>query len=95
VFVIGELPEVIENEIGGDPVPEPIKLPCTANGRIFPREDVDLWEFDAEAGKTLTAFVHAASLNSPLVPKLDIIDAKGTVVAEQMLHPCVGTDASV
>ena len=37
-----------------------IKLPVTANGRVFPREDIDLWEFDAEAGKTVTAFVHAA-----------------------------------
>ncbi|MFM8274057.1 MAG: hypothetical protein ACKODX_17240, partial [Gemmata sp.] len=95
VFVVGELPEVVENEIDGDPVPEAIKLPCTANGRIFPREDVDLWAFDARAGETVTAFVHAASLNSPLAPKLDIVDAAGGVLAEQMLHPCVGTDASV
>ena len=33
------------------------------------------WEFEpagnAEAGKTVTAFVHAQSLNSPLVPHLD------------------------
>ncbi len=95
VFVVGDLPEVIENEIDGDPVPQPIKLPVVANGRIFPREDIDLWEFDAETGKTVTAFVHAQSLNSPLVPKLDILDAKGNVVAEQMLHACVGTDGSV
>ncbi len=94
VFVVGELPEVIEKEIDGEPVAKPITLPVTANGRIFPREDVDLWEFDAVAGKTVTAFVHAQSLNSPLVTKLDIIDAKGNVVAEQMLHACVGTDAS-
>jgi hypothetical protein len=95
VFVVGELPEVIEREIDGDAIAQPIRLPVTANGRIFPREDIDLWEFDAEAGRTVTAFVHAQSLNSPLVPALDILDAKGNVVAEQMLHPCVGTDASV
>jgi hypothetical protein len=95
VFVVGELPEVIEKEIDGEPVPQPIKLPVTANGRVFPREDIDLYSFDAEAGKTVTCFVHAQALNSPLVPKLDITDAKGNVVAEQMLHPCVGTDASV
>ena len=94
VFVVGELPEVIEKEIDGEPLPKPITLPVTANGRIFPREDVDLWEFDAVAGKTVTAFVHAQSINSPLVTKLDIIDTKGNVVAEQMLHACVGTDAS-
>jgi hypothetical protein len=95
VFVVGELPEVIEKETDGEPIPQPVKLPVTANGRVFPREDVDLWEFDAEAGKTVTAFVHSASINSPLVPRLDILDAKGNVVAEQMLHACVDTDASV
>ncbi len=94
-FVVGELPEVVEQEIDGDPIPVPIKLPVTANGRIFPREDIDLWEFDAKAGTTVTAFVHTQSLNSPLVSKLDILDAKGNVVAEQMLYPCIGTDVSV
>jgi hypothetical protein len=95
VFVVGELPEIVEKEIDGDAIPLAIKLPVTANGRVFPREDIDLWEFDAEADRTVTAFVHAQSLNSPLVPRLDILDAKGNVVAEQMLHACVGTDGSV
>ncbi len=95
VFVVGDLPEVIEKEIDGDAVPQAIELPVTANGRIFPREDIDLWEFDGIAGKTVTAFVYAQLLNSPLIPQLDILDANGKVVAEQMLHPCVGTDASV
>jgi hypothetical protein len=95
VFVVGELPEVVEREVDGDPIPEPVRLPVTANGRVFPREDVDLWEFDAAAGQTVTAFLHARSIHSPLVPRVEILDAKGEVVATQMLHPCVGTDASV
>src|SRR5437660_9074428 len=74
VFVVGELPEVVEKEADGDPIPERVALPVTANGRIFPRDDVDLWEFDAAAGQTVTAFAHARSLNSPLVPKLEILD---------------------
>jgi len=94
VFVVGELPEVIEKEIDGEPIPELVTLPVTANGRIFPREDIDLWEFDAEAGKTVTAFVHARSFNSPLVPQLDILDRAGKVVASQMNHSCPNTDAS-
>src|SRR5262249_55948063 len=65
-FVVGELPEVVEKEVDGEPIPEPVKLPITANGRIFPRDDVDLWEFDAAAGQTITAFAHAKSINSPL-----------------------------
>jgi hypothetical protein len=95
VFMVGDLPEVIEKEIDGDSISQQIKLPVTANGRIFPRENVDLWEFDAEAGKTITAFVHAQALNSPLVPQLDIIDSTGRMVAEQMLYPILGTDGSV
>jgi hypothetical protein len=43
----------------------------------------------------LTAFVHAQSLNSPLIPQLDVLDANGKVVAAQMPYPCAGTDASV
>src|SRR3954454_6024172 len=74
VFVVGDLPEVIEKEIDGEPIPEAVKLPVTANGRVFPRDDVDLWEFDVAAGQTVTAIVHAASLNSPLEPKLEILD---------------------
>ena len=95
VFVVGELPEVIETEADGDPIPERIQLPVTANGRIFPRDDIDLWEFDAAAGQTVTAFVHAASLNSPLVSKLDVLDAAGKVLAETMTYPVAGADASV
>lgn len=96
VFVVGELPEVIETEIDGDPVPQPLAaLPVTANGRIFPREDIDLWEFAAEAGKPVTALVHAASINSPLVAKLELLDAAGRVVTEQMPHACPGSDASL
>ncbi len=95
VFVVGELPEVVEREIDGEPLPKPITLPVVANGRIFPREDIDLWEFDATAGTTVTAFVHCTSINSPLIARLDILDAKNNVVAEQMRHACVGTDGSV
>lgn len=95
LFVVGELPEAIEREIDGDPIPEPVALPLTANGRIFPREDIDLWEFDAAAGQTVTAFAHGRAINSPLVPRLDILDASGNVVAEQALHARPGTDAYV
>lgn len=95
VFVVGDLPEVVEREVAGDPLPQPITLPVVANGRIFPRENVDLWEFDGAAGRTVTAFVHAQSLNSPLVPQLDVLDAQGNVVASQMTYPVIGTDGSV
>jgi hypothetical protein len=95
VFVVGELPEVLEREADGEPIPEPVNLPVTANGRIFPREDIDLWEFDAEAGKMVTATVLSQSLNSPLAAKLDILDTTGKVLAENTTYPVSGSDASV
>jgi hypothetical protein len=95
VFVVGDLPEVVEHETDGDPIPERLTLPVTANGRIFPRDDVDLWEFEAAARQTVTALVLAARLNSPLEPQLEMLDATGRVLAETMTHPVVGADASV
>ncbi len=94
VFMVGDLPEVVEAEAEGDPIPQPMPVPGTANGRLFPREDVDLWEFRAEAGKTVTVYIHAGALNSPVVPRLEILDIAGRRVASQMPYPCAGTDAS-
>ncbi|MCA9073090.1 MAG: hypothetical protein KDA84_29410, partial [Planctomycetaceae bacterium] len=42
-FVVGHLPEIIEDEIDGNPIPTQVTLPVTINGRIFPREDIDIW----------------------------------------------------
>jgi hypothetical protein len=81
-FVVGDLPEVVEDEIDGDPVPVPVTLPVTINGRIFPREDVDLWSFAARKGQTVTAEVCAARLGSPLDSRLEVLDAHGRSLAE-------------
>src|SRR5262249_3681004 len=64
-FMVGELPEVVEQEIDGDPIPVDVTLPVTINGRIFPREDVDDWTFHARKGQNITAEVCAARLGSP------------------------------
>jgi hypothetical protein len=81
-FMVGELPEGIEEEIAGDPVPVPIKLPITMNGRIFPREDVDIWAFQATKGQTIAAEVFAARLGSPLDARLELLDPQGRRLAE-------------
>src|SRR5262249_49137242 len=52
-FVVGDLPEIVEKEIDGDPVPEAVTLPVTINGRIFPREDIDIWTFTARQGQSV------------------------------------------
>jgi hypothetical protein len=94
-FVVGDLPEVVEAEIDGDPIPVPVILPVTANGRIFPREDIDLWSYAAKKGESITAFATVAAIRSPVVPHLEIVDEKGRVLAEQPRRPGMGQDAAV
>ncbi|MFM7037860.1 MAG: PPC domain-containing protein [Planctomycetaceae bacterium] len=80
-FVIGELPEIVEQEIEGEPIPELVQLPLTINGRIFPRQDRDIWTFEATAGQLITCEVTAARILSPLDSRLTLLDPVGNVVA--------------
>ncbi len=81
-FMVGELPEIVEQEIDGEPVPTEVPLPVTINGRIFPREDVDIWTFAARKGQTVSCEVHAARLGSPLDSRLEVLDPQGRTIAE-------------
>src|SRR4051794_22661610 len=81
-FVIGDLPEVVEHEIDGEPIPVQVSLPVTINGRIFPREDVDVWTFDAPAGQSVTCSVAVGEFGSPLKPRLEIRNSRGEPIAE-------------
>lgn len=81
-FMIGTLPEVLEHEIDGDPIPVKVSLPVTANGRIFPREDVDIWSFTARKGQSITCEVHAARLASPLDAIIKVVDPNGRTIGE-------------
>jgi hypothetical protein len=81
-FIVGELPEVIEEEIDGDPIPVAVQLPITINGRIFPREDVDVWVFKAKKGRGYTCEVMAARLGSPLDSHLELRGPDGLLVAD-------------
>lgn len=92
-FVIGDFPEVIEQEVPGEPAPVALTLPVTANGRIFPREDVDLWSFAAESGQTVTCAVEALRLGSPLVARLELLDPQGRTISESLA--LAGEDALI
>jgi hypothetical protein len=81
-FMVGDLPEIVEEEIAGEPVPVEVTLPVTINGRIFPRENVDTWSFAAGRGQTICAEVHAARLGSPLDSRLEVLDPQGRTIAE-------------
>jgi hypothetical protein len=81
-FVVGDLPEIVEQETDGEPLPVKVQLPVTINGRIFPREDVDLWSFQAKKGETIRAEVWAARLGTPLDARLEVLSPRGVQVAE-------------
>lgn len=81
-FLVGVYSEVVENEIDGRAIPQQVTLPVTVNGRMFPREDVDIWTFDLEAGETVTCVVHAARLGSPLDARLEVRDPSDRRIAE-------------
>jgi len=79
-FVVGDFPEIIEEE--GDREPVAIKYPVTINGRIFPRENVDVWTFTARKGQSITCVVVAEAIGSPLDARLEIRDARGKLLVE-------------
>jgi hypothetical protein len=81
-FIVGHLPEIIEQEIEGEPVPVKVALPVTINGRIFPREDIDVWTVDLQAGRVVTCAVNAARIGSGLDSRLEIRDPTGRRIAE-------------
>ncbi len=81
-FMVGDLPEIVEDEIDGDPVPVNVTLPLTINGRIFPREDIDIYSFSARKDQAVRCEVHAARLGSPLDARLEIRDSHGKRLAE-------------
>jgi hypothetical protein len=86
-FVVGELPEVVEDENRGDRSTTKVTLPVTINGRIFPREEVDEWTFSVIKGQTIVATVLAGRLGFPLVPRLEIVDQAGRRLAENDPYP--------
>ncbi len=94
-FVVGDLPEVVETEIDGDPIPVSVNLPVTVNGRIFPREDFDLWSFHARKDERISAFANTSIIRSPVTAHLEILNETGTVLAEQTTSCGVGQDAAV
>jgi len=92
-FVVGDLPEIIEKEIDGEPIPTSVKLPVTINGRIFPREDVDIWTFEAKAGERISCEVNAARIGSPLDSRIEIRSPAGKVLTENV--DALGVDSFV
>jgi hypothetical protein len=81
-FVVGDLPEIVENEVDGEAPPVLVRPPVTINGRIFPRENVDTWTVQAKKGDTYTCLVNAAGIGSPLDARLEVYDTANRLLAE-------------
>jgi hypothetical protein len=86
-FVVGDLPELIEDEIDGEPIPVAVSTPVTINGRIFPREDVDIWAVKLQKGQPLSVRVDADRIGSPLEARIEVRDASGQLIAEADASP--------
>ncbi len=82
-FVVGDLPEAIEDEEKTtQDRPQPVTMPVTINGRIYPRADLDEFSFEAKAGEHLSCEVMSQRLGHKLDAKLELRDAAGRIIAE-------------
>ncbi len=84
VFVVGDLPEVLEAESNSLPErAQLVKLPVTLNGRIAGERDLDYYVFAATQGQVIHCEVMAGRLGSPLDPVVTVYDEQGRRVAGQ------------
>jgi len=87
-FVVGDLPEVMEDELHTrQGRPQKIALPVTVNGRVYPRGDLDEYEFTAKAGDVLQCDVVSRRLGYKLDGRLELFDAQGRSIAANEVGP--------
>ncbi len=85
-FLVTSLPVAAEQEPNDTPDrATPLPIPGCANGRIGARRDLDHYRFQAKKGEAIRFEVKARRFGTRLVSgldaSLDILDAKGTVLA--------------
>jgi len=85
-FIVSPLPQVLEKEPNDTPEQAtPIAIPCGINGRIGQPRDMDHFVFKGIKGKAIRFEVKArrfgTALQSSLDSVLDVLDKKGTVLA--------------
>lgn len=85
-FIVSSLPQVLEKEPNDTPEQAtPIAIPCGINGRIGRPRDIDHFAFKGVKGKAVQFEVKArrfgTTLQSSLDSVLDVMDNKGTVLA--------------
>jgi hypothetical protein len=92
VFIIGAGTELMEDEKrkGSQPLPA---LPVCVNGRLWKNEEVDRYSFKAAAAGPVTCELAARRLGSNFHGVIEVTDAKGVLVAEDV--DTEGNDAAL
>lgn len=88
-FLVGPLPEVVEQEPNNTPeAPQDVTTPAVINGRINPTLDIDCYRFQATAGQQIVAAVLAHRMDAFLDVRggfldtsLELVDSAGAIVA--------------
>jgi hypothetical protein len=82
LYAVDTLPEAVESEPNHvRQTANAVKLPVILNGRIDMSNDTDIYSFHANKDETLVFDVAAVSLGSAVDTNLEIVDAKGNIVA--------------
>ena len=82
-FVVGNLPEIEENEAAEDTeMSNWLELPVTVNGKIASIDDQDSFSFNLKKGAKLICEVTAQRIGSPLDSYLILQDANGAEVVD-------------
>jgi hypothetical protein len=96
-FIVSRLPQVVEQEPKTPAQATKVTIPCGISGRIGKPRDVDHFSFHATKGKAIRFEVMArrfgTDLQSSLDSTIDILDAKGAVLASN--DDAVGKDAAL
>jgi hypothetical protein len=81
-YAVDDLPDSLEKEPNDGPrEAQPIDCPRIVNGRIGTVGDVDVFRFEGRAGEKVVAEIRARRVGSPLDSTLQLLDARGEVVA--------------
>lgn len=80
-FAVGLLPETVE---AGSPqsleTAMPVSFGSVVNGRTG-SEAYDFFRFPAKAGERISLRCRASRIDSPLIPRMELLDAKGALLA--------------
>jgi hypothetical protein len=81
-FAVSSLPEIAQREPNRPDAPQKVTLPAALVGSLSKPGEVDTYEFPARSGEEMVFQVVARPLGSRLDSVIRLLDAHGTVIAE-------------